>query len=243
MKYSITFILLVLTIGFTCSQEPNWHYPLMAAKGIAAKQNSMPTAQVNLKTSHADRKSVGKAFFYSLIVPGLGEAYVGRTGYTKFFLSVEGIAWGLLLANRLNVDWQTQDYQNYAVQHANINRSGKDDDYWINVGFYNNIYDYNEQMRRDRNIDAIYEENAFYAWYWDSYDNRKYYAVKRAETREMAGRAVYYMGAIALNHLVSAINAMRVARHYNKQKELSWNLDCGYDPLTSRLMLCYIKVF
>jgi hypothetical protein len=243
MKHVITFISVVLTVGYMYSQESGFPYPLMAVRSIANAQNEIEPQQSLLNQSKTDKKSVSKAFFYSLIVPGLGEAYVGRTGYIKFFLSVEAVAWGLLFANHQNVKWQTNDYQNYAVQHAGINRKGKDADYWINVGFYNTIYDYNEQMRRDRNVDAIYDENTFYAWYWDSDANRKYYAVKRAETREMEGRAIYFMGALVLNHLVSAINAMRVARQYNKKQELSWNLDCGYDPLTSRLLLSYSKNF
>jgi len=36
-----------------------------------------------------EKKSVGKAFFYSLLLPGLGEAYIGNTTYTKIFLSLE----------------------------------------------------------------------------------------------------------------------------------------------------------
>jgi hypothetical protein len=156
---------------------------------------------------------------------------------------VEALAWGMLLANHINVNMQTTDFQNYAVQHAGVNPDGKDKDYWINIGYYNTIYDYNEEKRRDRDIDAIYEENASNVWYWDSKDNRYYYAVKRAETREMEGRAIYYMGAIVLNHLVSAINAIRVARQYNQKQELSWNIDCDYDPMSSRLIFSYTKSF
>jgi hypothetical protein len=243
MKFFQTFILAFLMVSYATSQEPNWSYPLMAAKDAPSGLGEMPSQQSVLITTQSQKKSVGRAFFSSLILPGTGEAYVGRTGYTKIFLTVEAVAWGLLLANHLNVNMQTKDYQNYGVQHAGVNPDGKDKEYWINVGFYNTIYDYNEQKRRERDVDAIYEENAYNAWFWDSESNRQYYAVKRAETREMEGRAVYYVGAIVLNHLVSAINAIRVARHYNKKQELSWNMDCEYDPMLSRLTLSYSKAF
>jgi hypothetical protein len=243
MKFLITIILIGLSNNFVYSQESTWHYPLMAASGMAVKQNAADIGQGISDAQQLNKKSIGKAFLYSLILPGAGEAYMGKTGYTKFFLSVETVIWGLFLANQLNLNWQTKDYQSYAVQHAGVSRNGKDADYWINIGKYNTIYDYNEQKRRDRNVDAIYEETAFYSWYWDSQDNRYYYDLKRIETRELQARTAYFMGAIVLNHLVSAINALRLARKYNKQQTVSWHLDCRYDPMVSRLTFSYSKTF
>jgi hypothetical protein len=241
MKHLQIFILVLLMATPSFSQEDNWSYPLMTVRNYDINLNQICRQSRLYNVNQSGEKKAGKAFFYSLVLPGMGEAYVGRTGYTKFFLTVEALAWGMLVANHFNVTWQTKDYRNYAVQHAGVNPDAKDKDYWINVGYYYSIYAYNEQKRRDRNIEAIYEENAFYTWQWDTEENRKYYAVKRAETREMEGRAVYFMGAIVLNHLVSAINAMRLTRHYNKQEKLSWHLNCRYNPINSRLMLSYTK--
>ena len=243
MKHSQIFIFICLMCSLSYSQESTWSYPLMAAMGEGAELSEASQNPFVFNINQSGKKAAGKAFFLSLIVPGAGEAYLGRTGYTRFFLSVEAIAWGLLIANQLNINWQTKDYQSYAMQHAGVYRDGKDDDFWINIGKYNTIYDYNEQKRRERDVEAIYMENSFYAWHWDSQANRYYYDLKRLETRELEAHTVYFMGAIVLNHLASAINALRLARGYNKQEELSWRLDCQYNPMTSRLMFFYYKTF
>ena len=208
MKHVIKITLFFLIITYTHGQETNLSYPLMNMQNQPIDLTNHQSLQQPQYTGRTKEKSLGKAFFFSLMLPGMGEAYTGRTGYTRFFLTVETLAWGLLFANQLNINWQTKDFKNYAVQHAGVDPSGKDKQFWINVGFYSSIYGYNEQMRRDRNVNGIYKENSDYDWYWDNEENRRYYAVKRAETRELEGRAVYFMGAIVLNHLVSAINAM-----------------------------------
>ena len=84
--------------------------------------------------------------------------------------------------------------------------------------------------RRDRDVDAIYSEDAINFWRWDSHDNRLDYDARRIHTRELEQNDVYYIGAIVLNHLVSAINALRVARAYNKNLEQnSWQMGMQFD--------------
>jgi len=175
--------------------------------------------ELQLGEPAAEKKSVGKAFFYSLLVPGLGEAYVGNMGFAKLFFSLEVVGWGVFLGNYQYVSWLQNDYKNYARQHAGISEGGKDDDYWINIGKWDAIYGYNEQRRRDRDVDAIYEENAINFWRWDSHSNRLEYDGRRIRARELERNDVYYLGAIVLNHIVSAINALRVAKAHNRNVE------------------------
>ena len=189
------------------------------------------------------KKKVGLAVLYSLLLPGLGEAYVGETGYTKFFLASEALGWGLLIANRLNFEWRTKDYKTYAVQHAGVNAAGKDEQYWINIGKHDSIYEYNEQRRRDRNVNAIYNEDAANFWRWDSRSSRLGYDWRRIRAREIEQQEIYFVGGIVLNHIVSAINALRLARAYNKRQELSWNLNMNVDAQRNTLTLGLQKSF
>lgn len=198
----------------------------------------------NQEIQDIERKSPSRAFFYSLLLPGTGEAYVGEKLQSKIFLGIEITAWGLIVANMINVHVRQSDYKNYAVQHAFVNRTGKNDQYWIDIGKYNNIFEYNEQRRRDRDVDAIYEENEYYAWAWDQTENRFYYDGYRIETREIERRRIYFFGALALNRLVSAINALRLANSHNRKiEELSFNLNFDYNPIHNQFLFSLQKSF
>jgi len=191
-----------------------------------------------------EKKSVGKAFFYSLLLPGLGEAYVGNTNYTKIFLSLEVIGWGFLLGNYQHVSWLERDYKNFAYQHANVTKSSKDGQYWIDIGKYDNIYDYNEQKRRDRDVIAIYDENESYYWQWDSHTHRLNYDGRRIHSRELENDDVYYLGAIVLNHIVSAINALRLAKAYNRNlNDGGWMMGVKFDNYRNSLSLSFNQSF
>jgi hypothetical protein len=193
---------------------------------------------------HPEKKSASRAFFYSLLLPGTGEAYVGAKTQSKIFLGIEIVAWGLVIANVINVDMRQDDYKNYAVRHASVIRNGKDDQYWIDIGKFDTIFEYNEQRIRERDIDALYPENRFWVWNWDNTENRFFYDSQRIETREIEQTRLYFFGAIALNHLISAINALRLANAYNRKlDELSLKFNVGYDPLYHQVSFSLQKSF
>jgi hypothetical protein len=178
-----------------------------------------------------EKKSPSRAFFYSLLLPGMGEAYVGEEFQSRLFLGLELVGWGFVVANIINVNMRENDYRNYAVEHAQVVWTAKENQYWIDIAKYDDIFDYNEQRRRDRDLNALYPENALYSWQWDATANRLSYDAYRIETREIENPRLYYFAAIALNHLVSAINALRVANAYNRKAEdLSFNFNFDYNP-------------
>ena len=176
--------------------------------------------------SQPEAKSPGKAFFYSILLPGAGQFYAESDNSAVLFLGAEALLWLGLVGNNLYADHLVDEYRAYAVQHAGVLNGGKDNDYWAVIGKYEDIYSYNEQRRRERRFDEVYEENTFYYWSWDSKTNRYNYDRSRLQANEIADREVYFWGAIALNHLASAIHALAMARSYNKALEkenMSWN--------------------
>jgi hypothetical protein len=242
-KYFLFLLMSLLIVEEVNAQDYLMYNPpstFLSYNSLKYKQFSPPI----LELQKSEKKSVAQAFFYSLLLPGMGEAYVGKYGYTKFFLSVELVGWGFYLANRMRVNSREQDYKNFATQHAGVKNASKDDQYWIDIGKYDNIYEYNEQRRRERDISAIYEENAMNYWRWDNYDNRLFYDGRRIETREIERREVFIIGAVVLNHLVSAINALRLAKAYNRGVEqLSWNFNVNLNPTFQNFSLSLIKSF
>ncbi|MBD3224552.1 MAG: hypothetical protein GF313_07470 [Caldithrix sp.] len=171
------------------------------------------------------KKSVGKALLMSLVVPGSGEYYTGNRNHGLFFFSMELLAWGGLTANRHYSNHLMDEYRVFAVEHADVNPSGKDKQYWIDIGKYNDIYAYNEQRQRDRRFSDMYAETDVNYWNWQSKELRFRYDGKRIQASEIANREVYFFTAILLNHLVSGINAMRLARSHNREMQSNrWQL-------------------
>ncbi len=242
-KYSFLSLLLIFVIGSAVSaQEFNELPPLLYNQLDPVNHNQ--DSDIELGNIEKEKKSVSGAFFLSLVIPGLGEAYVGRTGYTKVFLSIEAVGWGLYAANEIQASSRREDYRNFAAQHAGVIQSGKEDQYWIDIGKYDNIFDFNEQRRRDRDVNAIYTENSTNYWKWDDESNRLSYDGRRINATEIQERRTFIIGGIILNHLVSAINALRVARQYNRElDELGWRLDMDFDPGYGQLSLGVSKSF
>lgn len=236
--------MLILLIGSEVLAQEVDGLKIFSRQKLSAETDVMQEKSIDLAFRPDEKKSVAKAFFLSLLLPGTGEAYVGKTVYTKIFMSIELAGWGLFVANSINVNKREEDYQNYAAEHAGLADQDKPDQYWIDIGKFDNTYLYNEQRRRDRNVDAIYPENAPYFWQWDNHANRLYYDGYRIETRRIEDRKTYIIGGILLNHIVSAINALRVARAYNREmEELGWRFDFNYDPYAGAAALTFQTSF
>jgi hypothetical protein len=245
-----TFIIILFGLPFLVSpvlaQEKSISIPFGERAKYQLSQLWLENENVSIQDESdvPERKSASRAFFYSLILPGTGEGYVGEKTQSKVFLGIEIVAWSLVIANMINVNMRQDDYKNYAVQHAFVERSGKGDQYWIDIGKYDTIFEYNEQRIRERDIDAIYPENRFWFWGWDKNDNRFSYDANRIETREIEQKRLYFFGAIVLNHLVSAINALRLANSYNRKlDELSLKFNLDYNPMYDQFSFSLQKSF
>ena len=175
------------------------------------------------------RKSARKAFFLSLLVPGSGEYYVGQKGYTKGFVAAEAVIWSAALFNKYQGDMWRRDYIGYAAQEAGSNSGRTDDFYYQNVYEWPNSFWYNEdQWRQARELypydpaaQQAYVEGKIYSeedsWEWQNYDQWYYYRGLRVKSRNALHRISYSVGASVLNHMLSAVNAARLAKRFNKR--------------------------
>ncbi|MBI5805021.1 hypothetical protein HZA73_03140 [candidate division TA06 bacterium] len=199
------------------------------------------------------RKSARKAFFLSLLVPGSGEYYAGQKGYTKGFVAAEAVIWSAAWYNNYQGNMRRRDYIAYAAQKAGSN-SGRDDDfYYQNVYEWPNSYWYNEdQWRQARELypydpaaQQAYVSDKLYSpedsWAWQNYDQWYYYRGLRVRSRNYLHRISYSVGASFLNHMLSAVNAARLAKRFNKQRTKltqgpDWRMECySYQPETITL--------
>lgn len=168
-----------------------------------------------LEASQAGRKSVGLAVIYSLLLPGMGELYAGDYASGKYFTGADGVLWLGLGAVDLHARSMRDDARAYAALHADFNPSGKDDGFYINVGNFDDVYGYNEQVLRDRDAYKLYDPAAAY-WRWDATANRELYRDQRVASDAMFNNTRFVVAALAVNRVLSAINAARLVVSGNR---------------------------
>ncbi len=189
------------------------------------KFSSINSIQVN------DKKNVGLAIIYSLLLPGMGELYAGSYSSGKYFTIAEGALWATYFGFNTYGNWQKDNYKSFAASNARVINNGKNSDYYANIGLYLSINEYNETQAFDRNFAAMYNPEQYY-WNWTSQD-RKTYRNMWLSSENAYNDLRFVVGAMILNRIISAINAVRLVSKYNKSvdesanKGLDWNLSVG----------------
>jgi hypothetical protein len=189
------------------------------ASAAAAASAGASFAQRTAQTipSVSSRKSVPKAFLLSLLLPGAGQFYAQSPGRGLLFAGMETTIVSTYIGFRLYSDWKEEDYQLFAAAHAGVDPSGKSVDYYEDISLYMTMEDYNRQQLLDFREEAdLYSGSDF--WEWDEDRSRqKFDSILRASSNARDD-AVIVTGLGLLNHLLSAVDAARTARSYNKRQ-------------------------
>ncbi len=168
-------------------------------------------------TNQISKKSPATAVFYSLLLPGMGELYADGFDEGRYSLIAEGGLWLSYFSFRQYGSWIQNDARNFATAHAGAQIDGKSDQYFVDLGNFNDTYEYNEKKLRDRELEKVYDVNAGYFWTWDSDAKRKEYRALRVSSERVLNNSRFVIGAIVVNRILSAINAARLTRLYNQR--------------------------
>lgn len=174
-----------------------------------------PYPPLTLQTVSTERKSAGLAALYSLILPGMGELYADGFSSGKYFLIADGLLWITFAAFEISGNALQDDARAFAVSRAGVDLRGKDDQYFVDVGNFLTMDDYNQKQLRDREVDRLYDPAAGYAWQWDSDASRATYREQRIESDNMFNNNKFVVAALIANRVASAINAVRSVISYN----------------------------
>jgi hypothetical protein len=195
------------------------------------------------------KKSVGLAALYSLLLPGMGELYAGGFSSGRYFLAAEGLLWLTYIGFDVYASSVRTDARTFAVSHAGIDPAGKQDQYYVDIGNFMNIDEYNQKKLRDRDLALVYDPAAGYAWQWDSDASRANFKDLRIKSDQVFNNMRYVGAAILVNHIASAINAARTAiAHNNALASPLGDLQIGARVLGSAsapdgLMITVVKGF
>ncbi len=156
----------------------------------------------------------------SALVPGWGQKSLQYPKRGRIYTYVES---GLLLTILGTTTYSNilkKNYIAFASQHAAVSSSGKDHKYWVDIGNFDSVKDYNAEHLRNREVDDLYPEDLQWSWDWDLDENRNEFENTRILSDQMKLAASFGMGAVVLNHMVSAIDALYLKR-MSKNKKLS----------------------
>jgi TM2 domain-containing membrane protein YozV len=207
------------------------------------------TVQDDMFAPEQQRKSLSKAIFLSLLVPGGGEFYVGSKTKGRIFLGAEAMLWASFFGFRTYGAWAKDDYKSYAAVHAGINLKGKSDDFFEDVNFYTSRDEYNQLARLyQREKAEVYPENDFWDWQWDSPESQHYYRKLRNRSEAAYRKALFMLGLTAANRVLSVIDTIREVRKYNRkidQEFSSLGLSFDISPFgkNSRFKVTFSKSF
>lgn len=175
-----------------------------------------------------EKKSTATAVIYSLILPGLGEWYIDRLDQGKYSLIAEAGLWFSYYSFLQYGTWIRDDARRFAVVHAQANINGKNDQYFVDLGNFNDMFEYNEKKLIDRTPERLYEAEQGYFWQWDSDARRREYRAMRVSSEKIFNNSKFVIGAVVVNHIISAINVARLARQHNTRVEEglgSWRME------------------
>lgn len=201
--------------GFRKFEKQKFHKTDVSAGKLTFRTNSTP----------ASGKSKKKAFFFSLLVPGLGELYqndwkFSGWGSGLYYFTAEAALWSGHFYLKSYGSWLREDSRSLAARSAGVDlNSKKPDQYYVNIGKFSDIYSYNDYQRRTAGTSTVYAENDANFWLWSSEKSRKKYDRLRIRSDNYRNFSQYVFFGVFTNHVLSAVNSLRIFRKLHPQSE------------------------
>lgn len=244
MKYIFSLIVIISQLSLSQGQFPSQPF---IPHDFVPHASQEGTSVIIQDIGSENRKSVPLAVVYSLLLPGMGELYVGDYGLGKYFTIAEGGLWITWAGFQLQGKWVRDDARAFSLQHAGVSSLEKSDQYFVDIGNFQSVYAFNEQVLRSRDAHKLYDPNSTDYWKWDTPENQEQYRSLRVSSDKILNNANFVLAAIGVNHIISAINAGRLALKHNKQQDEAF-LDIHARVLgdlrtNSGIMLSFTKHF
>lgn len=165
-----------------------------------------------------ETKSVALAMLSNVLVPGLGQKYLGNERKAFSFFAIEAVA---VLGTIFSKQYSNKIYSNsraYASSYAGTRSNrGSKDEYWKNIAIeeYSSINNYNYIQELNRSPEKKYINDDDY-WAWGSEEAQEKYRDMRETASKLQVTSSFFLGAMILNRAVSMIDGRISARRYNE---------------------------
>lgn len=215
-------------------------YPLLLAQGEDTLKK-----EISELIRPLGWKSPRRAMLYSLILPGMGQWYSESKGVAKLYFFAEAGLWTYFLVSKAQEGMLRNSYTAFAAGNAGTNPSGAPDRYFKDLGQFYDSDSANEWIRRqareqypnDKAAQENYIQSRLYngdrAWAWRDNDVWLRYKDLRLRSLEARHRASNLVGWAILHHILSGLDAARVASKHNRNLSRApekWEWKLGMSP-------------
>lgn len=183
-------------------------------------------------------RSPGRAFLYSLLIPGGGQVYTGSKTKAAFFIGAEVALWVAYFSfhgdgktkedtyvNYAEAHWSAELYTNWLIEEKGI---VDDDSTWYDANGQPNTFSHHlPDVKNQQYYEMVGKYEQFlYGWRDTDYrsgdqtsDWRHSYLVMRDESNSAFGKAKAAAIFSIANHLLSAFEGALSAKRYNRKQD------------------------
>lgn len=181
-----------------------------------------------------------KAIVLSLIMPGLGEIYMGKVRSGLPFITIEGISWTSFAYLKWEEKGVKEDYKVFAYKWSGASIQRNDESYWQAIEFNLNYDEYLEKLRREaRNLypdspskqgEYVRNHNVGDPWDWANRNLWFKFQELRAKYRSIQDWASVSLGVLIANRVISVLNVFLLSRSSGR---LSLQYNFGREKFTA----------
>ena len=186
-----------------------------------------PVVSTNPEIDKYLAKRPQQAFVRSLVLPGWGQRWGERGVRGTVFTAIETGIWGGLIYTWQSHVSRTGAYEAFAHEHAGITGE-KSHQFYVDMGNYETVDEFNDYRRAVRDYDSQYSAESD-RWNWDGSKNRETFKDLRIRADRDKNRTYYFVGALAINRILSAIDAARGLAREQKLVRKQYGLTVGYN--------------
>jgi len=144
----------------------------------------------------------------SIILPGWGQYALEKYSRGNIFFTTETFGIALTLFSFIKSKNVENTFIAIAAEHAAVNESGKNHQYWVDIGNYDSSEEFNDEHLRWREYDSLYPNDELWKWAWDDEEYRKKFEALRIKSDKFDLVGKFIIGGIVINHIISAIDAL-----------------------------------
>jgi len=205
---------------------------LVLCMGCLFPAQAQLVISVDTSLSRNTGKSLPAAAAMSLVIPGMGQRYLGEASRVRAFLWTDAAAWSAVAITWFAGDTYLRSAQGYASKYAGIVHPPKDPTFLDLMGRYRSragvagqnsnpdpSEDYNMTLiRAGKAVDYEYPFDAAHTWDWGSSENPDATAHMSQYNQIMHNYRFtkisfqVALGVIVLNRLVSVLDVVRIHR-------------------------------
>lgn len=186
--------------------------PILASASAGEGDGQQSFLDMSQGMESGRKISMAKAMLLSFVFPGAGQYYADAKFKGQVFMGMEASIWAGFIAYRVYGGWKEDDYKDYAAAHAGVDNTGKDDEFYDWLGFYDNRNEFNQLGRLYYPERAYLPDNESYYWQWDSEASRLTYKDIKDDSKRAFRNSTFLLGLAVANRIIASIDTYRTVK-------------------------------